>query len=125
MATVTSFFDVPTVAFMNVCKKELELVKIADHYGIVVSGSSRKGDIKEVILSSLFEQGVLQKSDPAAEEPMSVPVLQPEMVKMSGLSFEQQKEIFVMQLEMEKLQQDREKERQFEVEKLLELENSK
>lgn len=124
MASLSAFFGAPSVAFMDGCKKE-QLVKIAEHYGIVVSGSTRKDDIKNVILASLFERGVLQKSELGAEEPLSVPVLAPAVVQMPGLSLEQQKEILAMQFEMGKIwQQNREKERQLEVVKL-ELKHSK
>ncbi|KAI9535309.1 hypothetical protein NQZ68_002863, partial [Dissostichus eleginoides] len=44
------------------CKKA-QLVDIAGHYKIAVVGSKRKDEIKAVIVSSLFEQGVLQKSE--------------------------------------------------------------
>lgn len=41
-------FGVPTVVFVGGCKKE-QLVKVVEHYDIVVSGSSCKDDIKYVV----------------------------------------------------------------------------
>ena len=49
-------------------------------------------------LSSLFEQGVLQKSESGATG--VVPVV----VQTAGLTFEQQKELLAMQFEQEKLE---------------------
>ncbi|KAI9525923.1 hypothetical protein NQZ68_002471 [Dissostichus eleginoides] len=117
------------------CKKA-QLVDIAEHYKIAVVGSKRKDEIKAVIVSSLFEQGVLQKSGFGAAG--VVPVV----VQTAGLTFEQQKELLAMQFEQEKLRFEQEKlrleedrlqlsgqqqevEKRLEVEKVLEVENMK
>ncbi|KAI9534216.1 hypothetical protein NQZ68_014512 [Dissostichus eleginoides] len=62
MASLSGFVDAPSVSFLDDCKKA-QLVETAEHYKIAVVGSKRKDEIKTVIVSSLFEQGVLQKSE--------------------------------------------------------------
>lgn len=122
MASLVAFFEAPSRAFVDGCKKE-QLIKIAQHYSIEVSANNRKDDLKQIILSALVQQGILQESVLGAAESMSIPVSAPPMTQMSGFSFEQQKEMLVMQLELEKLrQQDRDKDRRLECEKFLELE---
>ena len=89
MASLSAFVDAPSVSFLDDCQKA-QLVEIAEHYNIAVVGSKRKDEIKAVIVSSLSEQGVLQKSESGAAG--VVPVVQ-----TAGLRFEQQKELLAMQ----------------------------
>ncbi|KAI9536021.1 hypothetical protein NQZ68_038082 [Dissostichus eleginoides] len=96
MASLSAFVDAPSVSFLDDCKKA-QLVEIAEHYKIAVVGSKRKDEIKAVIVSSLFEQGVLQKSE------FGVAGVVPVVVQTAGLTFEQQKELLAMQFEQEKL----------------------
>ncbi|KAL7391567.1 hypothetical protein ABVT39_011203 [Epinephelus coioides] len=109
--------------FLQGCTKE-QLLNIAEHYGVVVAGSKRKDDIKETVLSYLFDQGILQKSELGAAEAESVAAQGSVLAGVqAGLSFEQQKELLAMQLQQEQLRlENREKERKFELEKQLELE---
>lgn len=89
------------------------MVDIAEHYKIAVVGSKRKDEIKAVIVSSLFEQGVLQKSEFGAAGVMPV------VVQTAGFTFEQQKELLAMQFRMQEMQlQQREVEKRLEVEKM-------
>ncbi|KAI9535308.1 hypothetical protein NQZ68_002862 [Dissostichus eleginoides] len=134
MASLSVFVDAPSVSFLDDCKKA-QLVDIAGHYKIAVVGSKRKDEIKAVIVSSLFEQGVLQKSE------FGVAGVVPVVVQTAGLTFEQQKELLAMQFEQEKLElrleqerlqlqlelrgQQQEVEKRLEVEKVLEVEKMK
>ncbi|KAI9533265.1 hypothetical protein NQZ68_025659 [Dissostichus eleginoides] len=121
MASLSAFVDAPSVSFLDDCKKA-QLVDIAEHYKIAVVGSKRKDEIKAVIVSSFFEQGVLQKSEFGAAG--VVPVV----VQTAGLTFEQQKELLAMQFEQEKLELrfwQQEVEKRLEVEKVLEVEKMK
>ncbi|KAI9536307.1 hypothetical protein NQZ68_034864 [Dissostichus eleginoides] len=102
MASLSAFVDAPSVSFLDDCKKA-QLVDIAEQYKIAVVGSKRKDEIKAVIVSSLFEQGVLQKSEFGAAG--VVPVV----VQTAGLTFGQQKELLAMQFEQEKLRFEQEK----------------
>ncbi|KAI9538905.1 hypothetical protein NQZ68_008982 [Dissostichus eleginoides] len=130
MASLSAFVDAPSVSFLDDCKKA-QLVDIAEHYKIAVVGSKRKDEIKAVIVSSLFEQGVLQKSE------FGVAGVVPVVVQTASLTFEQQKELLAMQFEQEKLRleedrlqlelrgQQQEEEKRLEVEKVLEVEKIK
>ncbi|KAI9522742.1 hypothetical protein NQZ68_033840 [Dissostichus eleginoides] len=120
---LSAFVDAPSVSFLDDCKKA-QLVDIAEHYKIAVVGSKRKDEIKAVIVSSLFEQGVLQKSE------FGVAGVVPVVVQTAGLTFEQQKELLAMQFEQEKLRlelrlRQQEVEKRLEVEKVLEVERMK
>ncbi|KAI9535605.1 hypothetical protein NQZ68_003159 [Dissostichus eleginoides] len=97
MASLSAFVDAPSVSLLDDCKKA-QLVEIAEHYKIAIVGSNQKDEIKAVIVSSLFEQGVLQKSESGAAG--VVPVV----VQTAGLTFEQQKVLLAMQFEQKKLQ---------------------
>ncbi|XP_034054293.1 uncharacterized protein LOC117534224 isoform X2 [Gymnodraco acuticeps] len=123
MASLSAFVDAPSVSFLDGCQKA-QLIEIAEHYEIAVVGSKRKHDIKAVIVSSLFERGVLQKSE------SGVAGVGPVVVQTAGLTFEQQKELLAMQFNQERLQlemrgQQQEVEKRLEVEKVLEVEKMK
>ncbi|XP_034062115.1 uncharacterized protein LOC117539871 [Gymnodraco acuticeps] len=123
MASLSAFVDAPSVSFLDGCQKA-QLIEISEHYEIAVVGSKRKDDIKAVIVSSLFERGVLQKSE------SGVAGVGPVVVQTAGLTFEQQKELLAMQFNQERLQlemrgQQQEVEKRLEVEKVLEVEKMK
>ena len=61
-----------TVDFVNGCKED-QLLEIDDHYDIAVAGKCRKDKIKRRVLMSLFECGVLNKTE-TESVPMSVSV---------------------------------------------------
>lgn len=117
MASFSELFKIPTVGFVNTCKKE-ELLEIADHYSIVVAGKSRKAEIQKTILKSLFDQGVLPEG-----EVKQVPV--PISVQTTNLTFKQQKELLLLQYEQERLcrearveQEKRQREERLELERM-------
>lgn len=112
MASLSEFLKSPTVAFVNGCKKD-QLTAIADHYDIVV-GKGRKDEIRRTVLDALFDQGVLHKGETeAGPDPLLFSV--PAGLKAGNLTFEQQKELLVLQFEQEKLR------RQMEIDEKLEL----
>ena len=118
-SSLSSFVDAPSVSFLDDCQKA-QLVDIAEQYDIAVVESKRKRDIKAVIVSSLFEQGVLKKSVSGAAG------FGPVVVKTAGLTFEQQRELLAMQFEQERLQLEmRGQQQRLEVEKVLEVEKMK
>lgn len=81
---------------MNSCRKA-QLMEIADRYGIVVAEKSRKDELKETVLLSLFERVLVQAA---------------------SLTFEQQKELLSLQFEQEKLRRHMEREERIELERL-------
>ncbi|KAM3594955.1 uncharacterized protein V6R79_015868 [Siganus canaliculatus] len=62
MASLAAFFEAPSVAFLKTCKKD-ELSRIADHFCITVPERVHKDELRDVIVSSLFDQGVLQQRE--------------------------------------------------------------
>ena len=91
------------LGFVSSCTKE-QLLQIADHYEFRVADKKQKDEFKCVILSALFERGVFRKGKPLSEmvalrvgsagAPGSVPV--------SNLTFEQKRELTLLQFEQEK-----------------------
>lgn len=116
---VKNFVQCPSDELLDQCTKA-QLVDIAEQYDIVVVESKRKRDIKAVIWSSLFEQGVLKKSVSGATG------FGPVVVQTAGLTFEQQRELLAMQFEQERLQLEmRGQQQRVEVERILEVEKMK
>ncbi|KAM3610731.1 uncharacterized protein V6R79_008142 [Siganus canaliculatus] len=129
MASLAAFFEAPSVAFLKTCKKD-ELSRIADHFGITVPERVHKDELRDVIVSSLLDQGVLQQREKeVSEDHLSRKASLKIASQVAELTFEQQKELLSMQLEQEKLR----RQELFELEKLrqntekirLELEHSK
>lgn len=126
MASVSEFFETPTLAFINKSKKA-QLLEIIDHYGIVVEGKNPKDELREAVLVSLFEGGILHKAELGVE---SQPTLAaPAVAPPTGLTFEQQKELLALQFDLEKLRRaeklELEKMRQDTERKKLELEQTR
>ena len=95
MASVSSFVQSPTEAILNSCTKD-QLLKLVEHYGIDI-GDKKLEEIKGALRAALIESGVLPATvqSNAVVQSVSPPV---------GLTFEQQKELLLLQLnaEMEK-----------------------
>ena len=119
MASLSEFVKSPTVAFVNSCKKD-QLLSIASHYGIDVPGKCHKEELKGVVLSYLFDQGVLHKSEVEMElapESESAPAV----MEVAGFTFEQRKELLLLQYEQERMnreQKQKGREQEFELERL-------
>lgn len=47
----------PSAPFVNSCKKD-QLVQIVDHYCVTVTEKMHEDELRNVVLSSLFAQGV-------------------------------------------------------------------
>lgn len=101
---LSAFYDAPGAVFLDSCKKD-QLVQIAEHYGIALQEGMLKDELKMFVLLTLFEKGVLQK-EPAAE-PAAAAAVRSESASVSVgqvgvLSFEQQRELLQLQLELER-----------------------
>lgn len=94
MASVLEFFESPSETFIKYCTKE-QLLQIAEHYSIAVSDKKLKDEVKSAVLSALWKTGVLRKEECLSDVAMS------ESVLMSGLTFEQRKELLMLQLKEE------------------------
>lgn len=77
------------------------MLKIAEHFNIEIGTNRLKETVKSILKANLIEEGIL-----VAEKPKllsSVP-----MSSMTNLTFEQQKELLMMQMQHEKCIQQRE-----------------
>ena len=105
MASVDEFVHSPSDHLLNQYTKD-QLLKIADHYGIDIGDKRLKENIKAILKANLVEVGILKREE-----------FQPKVTNVA-LSFEQQKELLTMQLEHEKLKQQKELEMQLELEQM-------
>jgi len=100
MADVGAFITAPSEEGFGGCTKE-QLLKIAAHYEIIISDKGLKDTVKRVFKDKLSEMGVLtaEQSQPDTVD------LSPALLCMAtgGLTFEQQREMLVLQLEHDKL----------------------
>ncbi|XP_036974481.1 uncharacterized protein LOC119030758 [Acanthopagrus latus] len=106
MAEVADFVKAPSEALLDKCTRE-QLLKIADHYQIEVGDKRLKDAIRSILKANLADMGVLD------EESRHLPPL-----AASNLTFEQQKEMLLLQLEHEKVKQRTEIEKQIAIEKM-------
>lgn len=99
---VEDFINSPDIALLEKYTKE-QLLKIAEHYKINVSSTDKrlKDSVKAVLLEEI---GVLMEG---AEESVLLDV----PVGNQGLTFEQRKELMMLQLEQEKMKWELEKEK--------------
>lgn len=88
---VEDFIQSPSEEVLEQCNKE-QLTKIAQHYSIEVEPKRTKENLKSIIKANLQESGVLM--DGKGESGVSI--------SMTGLTFEQQKELLLLKLDHEK-----------------------
>lgn len=100
----SGFFDAPSVVFIEAGKKD-DLFCIADHFGTTVAEKLHKDELQNMVLSSLFDQGVLQGNEKGVCEaqPGPNPGSWTAAPCTAGLIFEQQKELLTLQFEQDKL----------------------
>ncbi|XP_030283654.1 uncharacterized protein LOC115587797 [Sparus aurata] len=110
MAGIEDFVASPCEEFLDGCTKD-QLLKVAESYDIVLSGLSdkRKGNVKSLVKMQLIGKGVLVVKRGESGEPQAV---QSFKVPSGNLTFEQQKELLLLQLAHEKDKQKMEMERQ-------------
>ncbi|XP_034567353.1 uncharacterized protein LOC117832370 [Notolabrus celidotus] len=104
MASVEEFIRAPSEELLDGCSRE-QLIRIAEHYSVEVGDKRMKENIKGILKVNLSDQGVFGLCRYAVG-----PVL--EDVKESsdsetGLSFEQRRELLLLQTEREKLAVER------------------
>ena len=99
-AVVEAFIQSPSETLLDSCTKD-QLLKIADHFGIEIAVTRLKDTIKRILKATLMEEGVL-----ASDEGKGLPST---MVSPGGsLTFDQQKELLLIQMEHEKTKMDNE-----------------
>jgi len=85
----------PSEEALEKCTKE-QLLKIAEHYSIVVAGDKRiKENIKMTVKAELIERGVITEE---LEDPFPISTIRP--IQVQVLTFEQQKVLLVRNLNM-------------------------
>ncbi len=106
MSEVEAFITAPSQESLDKCTKE-QLLQIAEHYSVEVVGDKRiKETIKSAIKSKLLVAGIVSKAD-FSQSPTT-----------HGLTFEQQKEMLMLQLDHEKMKHELDIKKQLEVEKM-------
>lgn len=93
MAECEAFIAAPSEEALEKCTKE-QLLKIAEHYSVVVGDKRLKENVKTTLKVKLVELGIMT-TDPS--ELHSVTSALP--VQAQGLTFEQQKELLLLQME--------------------------
>lgn len=115
MAVIDAFISSPSHEFLDGCTKE-QLLDIAEHYGILIKDKRLKENVKIVLVTELIRNGILETK---MEESV------PGASNLQSFSFEQQKELLLLQMEHEKVKQ-RSEQGKIELEKAkLELEFQK
>ncbi|KAL7371523.1 hypothetical protein ABVT39_000330 [Epinephelus coioides] len=92
---VENFIQSPSEELLEQCTKE-QLIKIAQHYSTDVEPKGTKENLKSIIKANLQECGVL--------------------MEVQGLTFEQQKELLLLQMEHDKIKFEMEAKKQLELE---------
>lgn len=110
MPTVEEFVASPSEDVLDLCTKD-QLLKIAEHYKIDVGCNVLKERVKAILKSNLFDQEVVIEKPPVTLSSL--------FISTNGLTFEQRKELFILQTEHDKYKVNAAIERDFAVEKLL------
>lgn len=97
VASVEDFIAGPTERFLDVCSRE-QLLKLK-HYGVEVGDKRLKDRVRALLKVDLLERKFLTGDELSVPPPTTVV---PPPGVASGLTFEQQKELLLLQLEHEK-----------------------
>ncbi|XP_023191398.1 uncharacterized protein LOC111608951 [Xiphophorus maculatus] len=93
MTSLSEFFDSPSEEFLEGCSKE-QLFEIGKHYGVEIDGRRSKENVKSILVANLVEKDILHSS--VGEITAKPTVLPP------GLTFEQHRELLLLQFEHDK-----------------------
>lgn len=104
MVDINAFIESPSYTLLGKCMKE-QLLRIADHYEIDVVDKKRKESIKAELKLKLCERDIL-----SMDKDLIVSA-QMQSDSPSVLTFEQQKELLLLQMEHERLKQHSEYDR--------------
>ncbi|KAL3967153.1 FMS-like tyrosine kinase 1 [Sarotherodon galilaeus] len=104
MATVDAFVQSPSEELLNSYTKE-QLLKLVEHYDVDVGDKRLKDEIKGALKAALVKKGVL----PGKMQTLGAEVDQSVVSTAVALSFEQQKELLLLQMERDKLSIEKER----------------
>lgn len=118
MSDIEEFIAAPSVQALDKCSRD-QLLLLANHYNVVVTCDKRlKESIKAAVKEKLVETGVFS---PGVQAPLVAPLAAPTVAvsaQAPGLTFEQQKELLLIQLEFDKQKHELETRKQIELEAL-------
>lgn len=115
MASTETFVQSPSEELLNSCTKD-QLLQLVEHYGVDIGDRKLKDEIKLCLRSVLVHSGILPGKSTSVNELNESP--------LDTLTFEQKRELLMLEMEKERLAMDQmrislERERfQFEKEKL-------
>ena len=105
MASVEDFLRAPSEEWLERCSRE-QLVKIAEYYELDVGDKRMKENIKAIVKANLFETGVLRPKLQVAGARLDV---SDALLSEVGLTFEQRRELLLLETERERAKTEREK----------------
>ncbi|KAK0131567.1 hypothetical protein N1851_033742 [Merluccius polli] len=104
MTTLEEFLRAPSEELLERCSRE-QLVRIAEHFKMDVGDKRLKENVKNILKENLLEAGVLQPklyADGSGVDTADVSVS--EVGVSTGLTFEQRKELLLLQVEIKNLE---------------------
>lgn len=116
MAGIAEFLKSPSEKILDGYTKE-QLLKIAEHFDIDIGDKRLKDTVKSVLKANLFERKVLEEGTEISSLACTVDAasINP---SACALTFEQQREMLILQLRHDEVMQKAEIEKQLHVEKL-------
>ena len=105
MASIETFFDAPSEELLERFTKA-QLLQISEHYGVAITGK-KKQEVKECLIANLEKDDILQRCAQVVS-PSVAKGLPPLVSIVPGLTFDQQKELMLIQLEHERMKIDKE-----------------
>lgn len=99
---VKTFVEEPSKFLLNALSKD-QLIELADHYKIELTSKRYKKEIKSIVNEALCAKGLLMASADASEDDVDEIVL-PSSGHVENLTFAEQKELLLLQLENRKLE---------------------
>jgi len=107
MVTVEEFFKSPSEEFLERCSPE-QLVNIADHFEMDVGDKRSKKSMKHILRENLLELGILQPKSRAVGAGLDMVSASASSVAgmSSELTFEQSRELLLLQAEIKRPEQE-------------------
>lgn len=114
MSAVENFIATPSLESLGKLSKE-QLLQVSEHFSVVVLGDKRlKENIKDTIRAELVGSGWIPEDKPV----LPTCSLVSSFIQTLGLTFEQQKELLVLQFENQKNKHKLEIKKQIEFERM-------
>ena len=109
MTSPEDFYDAPSRSMLEPYKKD-EILEIATHYGVTISSTDVRAKDKMIatLVEGLVKKGVLPGSisPPEGTENLPGALMGASSSTGPGLSFSEQKEILMLQMQYERMKQE-------------------